>query len=223
MRSASGFMGYVGWRSDGVMQAYNAVNTGISASIASAAFPTSQWVRVEAAVQAGTDTTNGLLEYAYYLGDSLTPVFSWSSSAVNTGTLDPIQTRFGVNGASTTPGSVWWDSMGLGDGAGYLGIPGGTGPTAIVTDDLAHVIDARTSTGTGLTYGIAQTSGTTVTPTLLVAGLWSIVPHATSTINYTVTVTATGGATDTDTVSIAPLSAATAQVRRYHKVGGTFV
>ena len=96
----------------------------VPASVSSADFPIGQWVRVEAAFTKGTTTSNGRAELAYYLGDSTTPVVTPydSGATFNAGTLDLTGCRFGINGVTTTPPSVWFARPRMGDAAsGFIG------------------------------------------------------------------------------------------------------
>jgi hypothetical protein len=70
------------------------------------------WYRVELRAVRGTTTGNGTLEFAYYLGDSLTPVEAAFSTAVtNTGIVDLTTTRFGRPGAGADATAHWIDSV----------------------------------------------------------------------------------------------------------------
>lgn len=67
-----------------------ALTTGTNSSRAPENFPAvagqSAWLEVE--IRKGTTTTNGMLGYKYFIGDSTTPEHTWHSDAVNTGTAD---------------------------------------------------------------------------------------------------------------------------------------
>lgn len=234
-RHAAGFMGYIGLTSAGRLQVYNTSNTGVSASLASAAIAANTWYRLEATIKKGAGTTDGLIEYAYYLGDSTTPISIWSAGSVsavagahagiNTGTADPIQVRYGINGASTVPAMVWLDDAAIGDGAtGFLGPSGGLLPTAVLDGELVHLIDARGSSSPsgGLNFSIAQNAGPSVTPSLILPGLWSVVPHATSSLVYEVTVDNVDG-DDTEMYTVPSVAGGTVPVQDFLRVSGAWV
>lgn len=236
VRNSSGFMGYLGFASTGKLSAYNATNSPINASVASATFPLSQWVRIEAVFKAGLTTADGIIEYAYYLGDSTTAVSEWSQAATsgtvgawaatNTGTTDPFSVRLGINGITAVPDTIWNDDFAIGDASsGWIGPTTVSTPDAIVTSTLTRLIDARGSTvGAGtLSYGISQTGGTTTTPALITAGCWSVIPHATSTLTYEITATGSLGGSDTAIATVPPVSSGTAAVVRLVRTGGVFV
>lgn len=221
-RNATTFMGYLGITSAGKFQCYNTSNTGISASLSTATVPLSQWIRVEAAIQKGTGPTDGTIEYGIYVGNSTTPTALWSvggTSGVggawagqNTGTADPIQARFGLNGATAVPAAVYWDLLTLGDAAGFIGPQGASPPTAVVDATPTVLVDARDSTvpsGT-LSYSITQTSGPAFTPALLAPGLWTVDQDAASARVYNVTVTGSLGGSDVESVTVPALTTVTA-------------
>lgn len=111
IRNASGNMCIACIGSDGKLIMQNSAGAGISASRATDTFPVDQNVRVEMAVRKGTSTTDGLIEYAYYLGDSPTAVYTWSSSAQNTGTTDVARVLIGRNTTATQTRTVWYDTI----------------------------------------------------------------------------------------------------------------
>lgn len=225
LRNSTTFMGYMTIASDGKLELNNTSNSPITpTSKATNVFPLSQWVRVEAVIKAGTTTSTGTLEYAYYLGDSLTAVHSYSSSVQNTGITDPIQCRFGLNGTTAVPGTIWIDDPAVGDGSsGFLGPSGVSPPTLVLSDNLAHVIDASDSTvpsGT-ISYFITQTAGPTVTPALLASGIWSVTPHVTDTLTYLVEALGSLGGSDSDSVDVPP--AGNIPVQRFRRESGVWV
>lgn len=212
---------------DGKIWALNAAGAKLTGNLGSstAAFPLSQWVRLEAAIKNGTTTSNGQIEWAYYLGDSGTAVQTFTSGTTeNTGTVQPMELRFGLNGATTVPDTMWIDDPALGDGpTGWLGSTTIATPTAVVNGQVVHLIDATGSTvssGT-LTYSITPIGGAP-TPTLVATGIWKVVPHATTTYVYDVTATGSLGGDDTVQYSVQPLSSGTAPVVRLRRAAGAF-
>lgn len=111
IRSGTGFMCIACIGSDGKFLMQNAAGSNIVASRAANTFPLDQQVRIEFAVTKGTSTTDGTIEYAYYLGNSTSPVYSWSSNAQNTGTGNVAQIVLGRNTAATEARTVWYDSI----------------------------------------------------------------------------------------------------------------
>ena len=111
IRNSSGNMCIACIGADGKFIMQNTAGAGISASRATNTFPIDQNVRVEIAVRKGTGTGDGLIEYAYYLGDSSTAEFTWSSSAQNTGTTDVARVLMGRNTAAAETRTVWYDTM----------------------------------------------------------------------------------------------------------------
>lgn len=236
-RSATAFMGYLGISASGKLQMYNRNNTGVASSAAVANFPVAQWVRVEGAIKAGTTgtapaSTDGVMEWAYYLGDSATAVETKAPiSTIDTGLVAPQGFRLGpqVVGTDTAAfGDYWFDDPAQGDGAaGWLG-PSSIDPPVIVlnTDQNFFRADFRgsgVSSGT-ITYTISQDSGPTVTVDEPVDGLFFIQRHATTDGVYTVTATGSLGGSDTEQFTVPHQSSGstTGQVVRLKRVGGAF-
>lgn len=69
------------------------------------------WYRVEVRVIKGTGSSDGTIEFAYYVGDSGTAVESYSSAVRDTGTTDLVNIRYGrATGVADTT-SFWIDSV----------------------------------------------------------------------------------------------------------------
>lgn len=229
-RNTSTFMGYIEISGTGRITALNTSATLISGSTATNAMLVNTWYRIEAAIKAGTTTSNGTIEWSYYLGDDATAIESWSSSAVNTGIIDPIQCRFELNGSTGVPADIWLDDPAIGDGSsGWLG-PSAVAPTLVMTQGVRYLIDASASTipsGT-ITYSISQTAGPTVTPVGVgptsptITGTWSVVPHVTDTLTYLVTATGSLGGSDSDSVDVVP-PPANIPVQRFRRESGVWV
>lgn len=112
MRNGSGVvMACVIIRDTGMVQA--STQTIISAgNSASGLVQNNVWYRVEMAATKGTTTSNGIGEWAMYVGHSLNPIWSFTSNTANTGTTDVavIQTgRTGPSGTGTQ--SIWVDDV----------------------------------------------------------------------------------------------------------------
>lgn len=223
-RNSSGFMGYVGLSSTGKCQAYNMSNVAVSGSgHATKLWAANTQYRLEAAIKAGaTGTSDGTLEFAYYLGDSATAEHSFSSALVSTGAIDPEGVRFGPQGVvAGIPLNFWLDDAALGDGAsGFLGSSTVVPPNAVVNNRVGALLDFTGSTGpTGatLSYSIAPQGGAP-TPELLVTGVWFVVPDDVDTYTYIVTVSSSLGGTDDITVTVPPITGGdSVPVRMFHK------
>lgn len=121
----------------------------------------------------------------------------------------------GQSGVSQGTKTITFDAASNGHGYEFL-IPASapTNPSASGTVKSTARIDATTSMNaaggtTGLTFSIAQNTGTATTPILLSTGVWSVLRHATDTLTYTVTVTETAsGLTDTAIFTVLPDSGA---------------
>ncbi|MGB4762070.1 MAG: hypothetical protein WBP12_01775 [Candidatus Saccharimonas sp.] len=150
IRNSSGFMCIACIGSDGKFIMQNAAGTGIAASRATNTFPLDQQVRLEIAVTKGTTTSNGTIEYAYYLGDSASVVYSWSSSAQNTGTTDIAQVVMGRNTAAAEARTIWYDTMRAETlASGWIG-------AEAMTTTLINTAEGGTN---GVTVSTANTGG----------------------------------------------------------------
>lgn len=188
---------------------------------ASAALVASTEYRFEWALQNNGPT--GTLYFAYFTGDSTTPIESWGPLSVNTGTAINIQDeRFGRVASSTLPGDWIYDDLYVDDSASTA-LPGpaltnlpptaNAGPDQINIEPYATVtLDGSGSTdsdGTIASYAWTQTAGTTVALTGASTSGPSFTAPATvagDTLTFQLTVTDDGGATSTDTVSVTVLS-----------------
>ena len=166
-------------------------------------------VRFGLAVIKGTTATDGTIR-AYLANGDGNPIWTYDASNVNAGTVNIEDVRFGK---IINPGTInaYIDSVTVSSDTGALLGPIVASPTATVTGASVYTVDARASTpgaGGTLSYSIQQTSGPATTPTLLVAGEWSVIRHATSVLNYTVTVTESGsGQQSTASIAVPPESA----------------
>jgi hypothetical protein len=72
--------------------------------------PLNQWVRIEirAVIAAGT---GGSIECAFYVGDSTSPVDSFTVSGINTGANAVQSIQFGKYGSDTTATAFWLDEI----------------------------------------------------------------------------------------------------------------
>ena len=175
-RNGSANMATIGINSVGKLSVQNAAGAGVSAGNAAATFPVNQWVRVEFAVTKGTTTTNGRIEYAYYLGDSTTPIATYDTGAtVNTGTTDVALVRLGRTTTATEARILYYDDIAAQDIAtGWIGVPtSNVAPNADLGPTVSNIEPWRTQTinatastdidGAITGYELIQTAGPTVT------------------------------------------------------------
>lgn len=164
------------------LQVANAAGATITASRAPEAFPAvaghSVWLEVE--IQKGTTTSNGLVGYRYYVDDSSTIEYSWTSSAQNTGTANVAQVFLGRSTGRTDARTYHLDtfrveSLTAGNWIGQTSAPV-PAPTANAGPDLTSIEPFRTVTidgtgsvaaaGHGITaYELTRLSGPAVTVT----------------------------------------------------------
>jgi hypothetical protein len=122
---------------------------------ATSALPKGAWYRIEVAVTIGSSTSNGAIDFAYYLGDSTTPVQSFSSSSLNLGTLD-IGGGFFGNGfqAVASARTNYYDDIAIQElSSGFIG-PLGTDAS----------VSAALATASGSAQNPTITADGTVTP-----------------------------------------------------------
>lgn len=208
--------------SSGKLQSLDATGATITGSVATANFPINQWVRIEYAVTVGTTTTNGKGEYAYYLGDSATPVATWSNAAINAGTAPIAQVRLGRTTVPTVVSTVWYDDFRAQDDivSGWIGAPATATPLVMSsTDRLSYLITAvaTPTAGGAMSYAISQTAGTAVTPTSIGTGQWEVTPHPTSAGTYKVTASEVGGSSSSGSVTV-PSATSTPAVTTSYEV-----
>lgn len=126
----------------------------------SATISTGTWYRVEMRVVRGTSTTDGTIQFAYYLGDSLTPVeTAYSSTAVNAGTTDLTNVRIGRPSSATADVTTFWiDSAQLlsGSDAGSLGNPWSLQPIELTTTRVSDTaVDVAWTHPSDATAGVS--------------------------------------------------------------------
>lgn len=125
------------WRLQGTNKVRVSDNTsGISPGLwtAAAAHPLGQWVRWEtyATVGAGTAT----VKFAYYLGDSTTPIETFTTAVANTGSAPFDAFTFGKYDTGTYTAPHWYDRMGFDDAAtGLVSPPAKTAPATVLHGD----------------------------------------------------------------------------------------
>lgn len=127
----SGNMGGLGITSTNKLRLIDASANLISGSTATNALSAGVWYRAEVAVTKGTTTSNGRLEYAYYLGDSTTAEFSYDSgTTVNTDIADTATARLGRQSSTTVANLRYYDSFAADAlASGWIGPVSNTGAT----------------------------------------------------------------------------------------------
>ncbi len=184
------------------------------------------WYRI--AIYTTPNATTGTVRAALYAGGSSSPIAdSTLLTNVNTGATQFETVRIGTKvSTGTTEFIAYFDNYGYDSAATDLPAVGGSGPSANANvSATVRIVDASASTGTGLTYGITQTSGPTKTATLLSAGKWSIPVDATLDTHWDVTVTQSSDSqTSTTSVTIPKAPSQGAPVELLYATGpGTFV
>lgn len=184
------------------------------------------WYRLSA--YATQNASTGTIRAAYYSGNSATPVEdSTLLTARNTGSLQYNTIRLGVKASTgTSTMTAYFDNYGYDTAATGLLSAGGSGPTAnATTSSSMSFVDATTSTGTALTYGISQTAGPTKTPVNITDGKWLIPMDSSFSTSWTITVTQSDLQTATKSITIpASLEGQTQLVEMLYSTGpGVFV
>jgi hypothetical protein len=110
---------------------------------AAAAVPNNTFVRIELYGSVGTTTSNSTVTFASYLGDSTTPIDSFTTSTANLGTSAFTGITFGKADTSTYATEYWIDDLAWDDAASGLIGPfvspsGPLGKIAVIGDSLTY-------------------------------------------------------------------------------------
>lgn len=201
----SGSMGEVQMRTDGKLQVTDDAGTILFTT--ASALSTSTTYRLEHYVAKGTTTSNGKVSFAYYLGDSPTPVeTAFVSTTANMGTADVTSMRFGKLTGIASTWAVWFDDVAVEYGATafigpLLGDP-------IIAHTELRVVEVDTAGSNG-TIAITQLSGTTATITGPTSEVFRIeLPAHTDVLRFEIEATG-DGAPITETFDVAPTSLTT--------------
>lgn len=201
----SGSMGDVHMRTDGKLQVTDDAGTILFTT--ASALSTSTTYRLEHYVAKGTTTSNGKVSFAYYLGDSPTPVeTAFVSTTANMGTADVTSMRFGKLTSIASTWAVWFDDVAVEYGATafigpLLGDP-------IIAHTELRVVEVDTAGSNG-TIAITQLSGTTATITGPTSEVFRIeLPAHTDVLRFEIEATG-DGAPITETFDVAPTSLTT--------------
>jgi hypothetical protein len=92
--------------STGRVAVQDAASTVLSTSAVGEVITIDTWYRLELRGVKGTTSSNGTIQAAFYLGDSTTAIWSYSSATVDAGTAQIVNTRIGRSSsgvADTTP------------------------------------------------------------------------------------------------------------------------
>lgn len=201
----SGSMGEVQMRTDGKIQVTD--DTGAILHTTAAALSVDTTYRFEYTIEKGATTSNGKVSFAYYLGDSPTPVESaFVSTTANMGTADVTSMRFGKLTGIASTWAVWFDDVAVEYGATafigpLLGDP-------IIAHTELRVVEVDTAGSNG-TIAITQLSGTTATITGPTSEVFRIeLPAHTDVLRFEIEATG-DGAPITETFDVAPTSLTT--------------
>lgn len=180
----------------------------VTAFTTSGSISLNTWYRFEVTLSTPS-TSTAVVALDTYAGDDSSAIGTLSGSATgqNFGSSTIGTFRFGRITAAGAMATAYFDDMAaqtassapIGPSVAPV-IP----PTPVGNNRARYLIDYTGSTpgqGGALSYSISQTGGTTTTPELIEAGLWTVVQD-TATLTYQVTVTETGGTTATDTVTV---------------------
>ncbi len=197
---------------------------GASLWTSTASMALSTWYRVS--FFATQDATAGTIRAAFYAGSSASPIDdSTLLTGRNTGASQYTLFRIGPK-VSTGTGeeTLYVDYYGYDSAATSL-LPIASAPVAVASaSGLVSYVNASTSTGTGLTYGISQTSGPTKTATNIGTGQWIIPVDASSNTTWLITITQSDSQTDTESVTVFSQAGELAPVELLYATGpGTFV
>jgi len=111
IRHASGNMAILSIGTDGKLIPVNSAGSYQSGMRATNALTPDVMYRIELAVTKGTTSSNGVIEYAYFVGNSATPVETYSSNSQNTGTADVAQLWVGRSTGRTIAHTCYYDEI----------------------------------------------------------------------------------------------------------------
>lgn len=153
-------------------------NASVAIATSTATLTAGTWYRCEWSL----DPTTSGQELRIYAGESATPLIDLTGTYTSTTAR---RLTFGPDVAAAG-GAIDYDTVRVADD--WVG-PLAPSFNAVATQARTVTIDATGSTGSGLTYSIAATSGDTGTPVQIAAGKWVVPAPSTSDAVYTVTVT----------------------------------
>ena len=94
----------------------------ITGTTSSSALVATTWYRLELGVTPGTTTTSGVVDFAYYAGDSTTAIFNVTVSGANLGSAQTTRYRLGRPSPNTPIAVAHFDDVKVSDlASGYLG------------------------------------------------------------------------------------------------------
>lgn len=150
--------GSVQLRTDRKLNIINDV--GSAAWVSSAALTADTTYRFEHRAKKGTGASDGTIEFAYFLGDSETPIDSFITTATNCGTADFIGYNFGKLTSTAFTETFYFDNVAMDDVEYLLGPYSGL-PALVYNIDTA--IRKIPTAGSNGDITITQLSGTTAT------------------------------------------------------------
>jgi hypothetical protein len=162
----------------------NSTGTQVAGGSATWAMTVGTWYRIETQCTVGSSTANGVLNLQLFVGDSTTPLATYSSTAFNAGTIPVTSVQIGRASGSGWVSGPQWDDAATQDSATAIG------PYQAVTA-TASLAGSGTLTATGSPAG-SSTAPLTGTGSLAASGA----PTATQTaaLTGTGTLSATGTA-----------------------------
>lgn len=156
---------------------------------AATAMTAGTWYRWEAEVIAGTSTTNGTVSVAVYVGDSTTPLASFTSTTANTGTVNYANAQFGKTDNGTFASDFWIDDLGQNDGATAFNGPTSSGSStpALAGGSLSVTPLNGTSplTVTATASGVTGGTGTSLLYTFIWGDNTTTGPQTSATATHT--------------------------------------
>jgi hypothetical protein len=164
-------------------------DNGAASWSAASALSTGTTYRLELLVTAGTTTSNGSMTFAYYAGDSTTPIETTTATTWNTGTTTYEGVRWGKMTSATATWDVWFDDAAYLDGGTALLGPLLGDPVAAATTTNVVELNVGSLTSPVLT----QTSGTTATIAGVSGGVIKVTRPAGHTDFLRFTLTHAGG------------------------------
>lgn len=207
----------------------NDATTNNTVFLATTSLSLNTWYDISMHVAKGTGTTDGTIALAYYLSSAPTsPIQSYSSTTVNTGTATLTEVRYGKVSASTWPDLFWIDNLYATDAAAGA-LPGpvvsAAIPTLVTNTGATYLVNATSSAsanGGALSYSAALVSGATLTYSQPSPGIFSFTQPSGSSSVYSITISEAGGGSSTGNVTIPPAASTTGLAQTVVRINGVW-
>lgn len=200
-------------------------NGSAASSKATNAISANTWYRVEVSATKGTGTTDGKLEYAYYLGDSTTAEFAWTGTTnVNAGTANITGARIGRTTAANEARTADYDGLFMTElASGWVGPDTVIAPSGIASaETVGTPFTTPTLTVSPSGLASAEAVGTAAVSTLLTvspAGIGTAAALGTPAIQSVLSITpagassgeAFGAAALSSTLTVSPAAVASTE------------